>query len=45
MSLLRSVLSLYTRSKWVAALVCGTALWIVNHVIAGSVGGTALEEI
>uniref|UniRef100_UPI00124F871F YgjV family protein n=1 Tax=Acinetobacter bereziniae TaxID=106648 RepID=UPI00124F871F len=89
MSLLRSVLSLYTRSKWVALLVivanlglglvfatrpsdwlplgascigtlalflmegvrmrvamlCGTGLWIVNNVIAGSVGGTALEVV
>ncbi|CAN7589974.1 YgjV family protein [Massilia sp. LjRoot122] len=89
MSLLRSVLSLYTRSKWVALLViaanlalglafatrasdwlplaascigtlalflmegvrmrvamlCGTVLWIVNNVIAGSVGGTALEVV
>jgi hypothetical protein len=89
MSLLRSVLALYTRSKWVALLViaanlalgatlatrasdwlplgascigtlalflmegvrmrlamlCGTGLWIVNNVIAGSVGGTALELV
>jgi len=89
MSLLRSVLSLYTRSKWVAlfvivvnlalglslaarpsdwlplgascigtlalfllegvrmrvAMLCGTVLWIVNNVIAGSVGGTALEVV
>lgn len=89
MSLLRSVLSLYTRSKWVALLVvlanlglglafatrasdwlplgascigtlalflmegirmrlamlCGTGLWIANNVIAGSVGGTALEVV
>lgn len=89
MSLLRSVLSLYTRSKWVVLLViaanlglglafatrpsdwlplaascigtlalflmdgvrmrlamlCGTVLWIVNNVIAGSVGGTALEVV
>jgi hypothetical protein len=89
MSLLRSVLALYTRSKWVAlfviaanlalgitlatrasdwlplgascigtlalflmegvrmrlAMLCGTGLWIVNNVIAGSVGGTALEVV
>lgn len=89
MSLLRSVLSLYTRSKWVALLVvaanlalglalarqasdwlplgascigtlalfllegvrmrvamlCGTVLWIINNIIAGSVGGTALEVV
>ena len=89
MSLLRSVLSLYTRSKWVALLVvlanlglglafatrasdwlplgascigtlalflmegvrmrlamlCGTGLWIANNLIAGSVGGTALEVV
>ena len=89
MSLLRSVLSLYTRSAWVAlfviaanlalgislatrasdwlplgascigtlalfllegirmrlAMLCGTALWIANNVIAGSVGGTALEVV
>ena len=89
MSLLRSVLALYTRSKWVAflviaanlalgaalatrasdwlplgascigtlalflmegvrmrlAMLCGTGLWIVNNVIAGSVGGTALELV
>jgi hypothetical protein len=89
MSLLRSVLALYTRSKWVAlaviaanlalglafatrasdwlplgascigtlalflmegvrmrvAMLCGTVLWIVNNVIAGSVGGTALELV
>lgn len=89
MSLLRSVLSLYTRSKWVAflviaanlglglrfatqasdwlplgascigtlalflmegvrmrlAMLCGTVLWIANNVIAGSVGGTALEVV
>lgn len=89
MSLLRSVLSLYTRSKWVAfvivaanlglgislaarwsdwlplgascigtlalflmegvrmriAMLCGTVLWIVNNVIAGSIGGTALELV
>lgn len=89
MSLLRSVLSLFTRSKWVAfvviaanlglglafatrasdwlplgascigtlalflmegvrmriAMLCGTVLWIVNNVIAGSVGGTALEVV
>jgi hypothetical protein len=89
MSLLRSVLSLYTRSKWVAfavivanialglsfatrasdwlplgascigtlalflmegirmrvAMLCGTFLWIANNIIAGSVGGTALEVV
>lgn len=89
MSLLRSVLALYTRSTWVAflviaanlalgatlatrasdwlplgascigtlalflmegvrmrlAMLCGTGLWIVNNVIAGSVGGTALELV
>jgi hypothetical protein len=89
MSLLRSVLALYTRSIWVAcaviaanlalgvtlatrasdwlplaascigtlalflmegvrmrvALLCGTGLWIVNNVIAGSIGGTALELV
>jgi len=89
MSLLRSVLALYTRSKWVALLVivanlglglayasrpsdwlplgascigtlalfllegvrmrlamlCGTFLWIANNIIAGSVGGTALELV
>lgn len=89
MSLLRSVLALATRSKWVAlfvilanmglglgfatrasdwlplgascigtlalfllegvrmrvAMLCGTVLWIVNNVIAGSVGGTALELV
>ncbi|KFI07926.1 YgjV family protein [Massilia sp. BSC265] len=89
MSLLRSVLSLYTRSKWVAflvvaanlalgltlatrasdwlplgascigtlalfllegvrmrvAMLCGTVLWIINNIIAGSVGGTALEVV
>jgi hypothetical protein len=26
-----------------AAMLCGTALWIANNLIAGSVGGTALE--
>jgi hypothetical protein len=89
MSLLRSVLALHTRSKWVVlfiiaanlalglslatrptdwlplgascigtlalflmegvrmrvAMLCGTALWIVNNMIAGSVGGTALELV
>jgi hypothetical protein len=89
MSLLRSVLALYTRSIWVAcaviaanlalgvtlatraadwlplgascigtlalflmegvrmrlAMLCGTGLWIVNNVIAGSIGGTALELV
>jgi hypothetical protein len=89
MSLLRSVLALYTRSRWVAfcviaanlalglslatrpsdwlplgascigtlalflmegvrmraMMLCGTGLWIVNNVIAGSIGGTALELV
>jgi hypothetical protein len=89
MSLLRSVLALYTRSAWVAlaviaanlalgatlatrasdwlplaascigtlalflmegvrmrvAMLCGTGLWIVNNVIAGSIGGIALELV
>jgi hypothetical protein len=89
MSLLRSVLALYTRSLWVAggvvamnlalglalatrmtdwlplgascigtlalfllrgipmrlAMLCGTFLWIANNVIAGSIGGTALEVV
>lgn len=89
MSLLRSVLALYTRSLWVAAAVvamnlmlgmslavraadwlplaascigtlalfllrgipmrlamlCGTGLWIANNIIAGSIGGTALEIV
>jgi hypothetical protein len=89
MSLLRSVLALYTRSLWVAggvvamnvalglalatrmtdwlplgascigtlalfllrgipmrlAMLCGTCLWIANNVIAGSIGGTALELV
>lgn len=26
-------------------MLCGTALWIVNNVIAGSIGGTALEVV
>jgi hypothetical protein len=26
-----------------ALMLCGTALWIANNIIAGSVGGTALE--
>jgi len=26
-------------------MLCGTILWIVNNVIAGSVGGTALEVV
>jgi hypothetical protein len=86
-SMLRSVLALRTRSRWVVAFVlalnlglglslahrasdwlpltasclgtlalfllegvqmralmlCGTALWIANNLIAGSIGGTALE--
>lgn len=89
MSLLRSLLSLRTRSAWVALAViaanlllgwklarhasdwlplaasclgtlalfllrgipmrllmlCGTLLWIANNVIAGSIGGTALELV
>jgi hypothetical protein len=89
MSLLRSLLALRTRSKWVAAAVvaanvalglalahrpadwlplmascigtlalflmrgipmrlamlCGTVFWIANNIIAGSIGGTALEIV
>lgn len=89
MSLLRSLLSLRTRSVWLAGaiiavnlalglvlakhasdwlplaasclgtlalfllqgipmrlvMLCGTALWIANNVIAGSIGGTALEVV
>jgi uncharacterized membrane protein len=89
MSLLRSLLSLRTRSIWVAVAViaanlllglnlarhasdwlplgasclgtlalfllrgvamrllmlCGTGLWIANNILAGSVGGTALEVV
>lgn len=89
MSLLRSLLALRTRSRWVAAAVvaanlalglalakqpsdwlplaasclgtlalfllqgipmrlvmlCGTGLWIANNLIAGSIGGTALEVV
>jgi hypothetical protein len=89
MSLLRSVLALYTRSRWVAAgvvamnvalglalatrptdwlplgascvgtlalfllrgipmrlaMLCGTGLWIANNIVAGSIGGTALEVV
>ena len=89
MSLLRSVLALYTRSLWVVAgvvamnlvlgvalaaraadwlpltascigtlalfllrgipmrlaMLCGTGLWIANNIIAGSIGGTALEIV
>lgn len=88
-STLRSLLSLRTRSPWVAAAVvaanvgfglavaekasdwlplgasctgtlalfllqgvpmrllmlCGTSMWIVNNVLAGSIGGTALEVV
>lgn len=88
-SLLRSLLALRTRSKWVVALVlalniglglafarqpsdwlpltasclgtlalfllhgipmrllmlCGTLLWVANNIIAGSIGGTALEVV
>ena len=89
LSTLRSVLSLRTRSTWVAVLIvsanigfgltiarqpsdwlplgasclgtlalftlqgvamrlvmlCGTLLWIANNLIAGSIGGTALEVV
>ena len=89
LSMLRSLLSLYTRSKWVAVVIvaanvgfglaiatkpsdwlpltasclgtialftlqgvpmrllmlCGTALWIANNLIVGSIGGTALEVV
>lgn len=89
LSMLRSVLSLHTRSKWVAVgvvaanigfglaiasrpsdwlpltasclgtialftlqgvpmralMLCGTGLWIANNLIAGSIGGTALEIV
>ena len=89
LSMLRSVLSLHTRSKWVAVgvvaanvafglaiatkasdwlpltasclgtialftlqgvpmrllMLCGTGLWIANNLIAGSIGGTALEVV
>lgn len=89
LSMLRSLLSLYTRSAWVAVVIvaanigfglaiaekpadwlpltasclgtialftlrgipmrllmlCGTGLWIANNVIAGSIGGTALEVV
>jgi len=89
LSFLRSLLSLRTRSPWVACAVvaanigcglalaqqpgdwlplcasclgtlalfllrgipmrllmlCGTALWIANNVLAGSIGGTALEVL
>ena len=89
LSMLRSLLSLHTRSVWVAVVVvaanigfglamatrpadwlpltasclgtlalftlqgipmrllmlCGTGLWIANNVIAGSIGGTALEVV
>jgi hypothetical protein len=88
-SLLRSLLALRTRSRWVVALVlalnlglglalvrqpsdclpllasclgtlalfllqgipmrlvmlCGTLLWVANNIIAGSIGGTALEVV
>lgn len=27
------------------AMLCGTVLWIANNVIAGSIGGTALELV
>jgi hypothetical protein len=26
-------------------MLCGTCLWIANNIIAGSIGGTALEVI
>jgi len=26
-------------------MMCGTALWIANNVIVGSIGGTALEVV
>lgn len=89
LSTLRSVLSMHTRSAWVAAgvvaanlgfglaiaskpsdwlplgasclgtlalfllqgipmrllMLCGTALWIANNLVAGSIGGTALEIV
>lgn len=89
LSMLRSLLSLYTRSAWVAVVIvaanigfglaiagkpsdwlpltasclgtialftlqgipmrllmlCGTALWIANNLITGSIGGTALEVV
>ncbi|MBV8035644.1 YgjV family protein [Roseateles sp.] len=89
LSMLRSVLSLHTRSRWVAVgviaanigfglaiatrpsdwlpltasclgtlalftlqgipmrllMLCGTGLWIANNLIAGSIGGTALEVV
>jgi len=89
LSMLRSLLSLYTRSRWVAVgvvaanvgfglaiatkpsdwlpltasclgtlalftlqgipmrlvMLCGTGLWIANNLIAGSIGGTALEVV
>ena len=89
LSMLRSLLSLRTRSRWVAVgvvaanigfglavasrpsdwlpltasclgtialftlqgvpmrllMLCGTGLWIANNVIAGSIGGTALEVV
>ncbi|WP_457444357.1 YgjV family protein [Roseateles sp. P5_E4] len=89
LSMLRSLLSLHTRSVWVAVVIvavnlgsglglahrpsdwlpltasclgtialftlqgipmrllmlCGTGLWIANNLIAGSIGGTALEVV
>ena len=89
LSMLRSLLSLHTRSGWVAVgviaanlgfglaiaeqasdwlplaasclgtvalftlqgvpmrllMLCGTGLWIANNLIAGSIGGTALEVV
>jgi len=26
-------------------MMCGTALWIANNLIVGSIGGTALEVV
>jgi hypothetical protein len=26
-------------------MLCGTCLWIANNIIAGSIGGTALEIV
>lgn len=26
-------------------MLCGTCLWIANNIIAGSIGGTALEVV
>jgi hypothetical protein len=27
------------------AMLCGTGLWIANNIVAGSIGGTALEIV